>query len=90
MYLIISYDIRDDTRRLKIYKALKDHGQRVQFSVFECRMTKIQWLLLRQRLKGLLNGEEDSIRIYRLCETCLPKVERIGGEPIPDEETVVV
>jgi CRISPR/Cas system-associated endoribonuclease Cas2 len=36
MLYLISYDVSDDTRRRRVYEALKDFGRRVQYSVFEC------------------------------------------------------
>lgn len=90
MYLVISYDIKDDKRRLNIHKVLKNYGLWVQYSVFECDLKKTEYLYLRHRLKQLLDDEEDSIRFYRLCETCKPKIERIGGIVPREGVTVVV
>jgi CRISPR-associated protein Cas2 len=42
MYLVVSYDIHDDKRRNRIHKVLKNFGERIQFSVFECDLTKDQ------------------------------------------------
>lgn len=36
MFYLISYDIPDDRRRVRVAKTLKDYGDRVQYSVFEC------------------------------------------------------
>ncbi len=36
MFCIVSYDLPDDGRRLKLSKILLDFGDRVQYSVFEC------------------------------------------------------
>ncbi|MEW6376162.1 MAG: CRISPR-associated endonuclease Cas2, partial [Thermodesulfobacteriota bacterium] len=36
MFYVVSYDIPDDQRRIKIAKILEDFGDRVQYSVFEC------------------------------------------------------
>ncbi len=91
MYLVISYDIKDDKRRLNIHKALKDYGTWVQYSVFECNLKKTEYLYLRHRLKQLLGDDnEDSIRFYRLCEECQRKIERIGGSVPREGVTVVV
>src|SRR6185436_13646804 len=35
MLILVSYDIPDDRRRTKLANALKDFGERVQYSVFE-------------------------------------------------------
>ncbi|MFW5443046.1 MAG: CRISPR-associated endonuclease Cas2 [Methylococcaceae bacterium] len=37
---MIAYDISDHRQRRSIFNLLKDHGQRVQFSVFECELSK--------------------------------------------------
>ena len=90
MFVVISYDVKDDKRRLKIHKALKDYGEWVQYSVFECNIKKTDLLKLRHRLKKLLKDDEDSVRFYTLCQTCKPKVERIGGSMPREGNTVVV
>ena len=72
-FYLISYDIPDDKRRLKIARALEAHGERVQYSVFECTLRPEDLKRLRERLKPLLVLKEDDVRFYRLCETCLRK-----------------
>ncbi|ERT08746.1 CRISPR-associated endoribonuclease Cas2 [Lyngbya aestuarii BL J] len=80
MFVVISYDISEDKRRTKIHSILKSYGQWIQYSVFECDLTKTQYAKLRRRLSKQINAEKDSIRFYFLCECCHGKVERIGGE----------
>ncbi len=91
MFVVISYDIKDDERRNRIFKALKDYGQWVQFSVFECRLAEVQYLRLRNRLEHLIEKEKgDSIRFYFLCESDQKKIERIGGvQPLPEGAIVI-
>lgn len=91
MYIVISYDIKDDARRLKIFKALKDFGAWVQYSVFECNLSKTELLKLRHRLKQLTaEHPDDSVRLYSLCADCQSKIERIGGVRPPEEGSVIV
>lgn len=91
MFVVVSYDIKDDRRRGKIFKTLKNFGQWVQFSVFECDITKVDYLRMRDKLEKKINAEEgDSIRFYFLCENDLEKLERIGGvQPLPDDAIVL-
>ncbi len=84
MFVLITYDISEDKRRTKIHNILKSYGQWLQYSVFECDLTKAQYAKLRHRLNKQINGETDSILFYFLCECCHGKVERIGGEPLRD------
>jgi CRISPR-associated protein Cas2 len=91
MFIVISYDIKDDRRRGRIFKALKNFGQWMQYSVFECELDKMHFLKLRDRLDHLIDAkQDDSIRFYSLCESCKRQVERIGGEKPRKEGAVIV
>lgn len=85
-FVVISYDIPDNKRRLKVAKTLLDFGgERVQLSVFECYATSRNLDRLRERLQRLIVAEEDSIRFYLLCETCKPKALYMGqAKPIEE------
>lgn len=72
-FVVVSYDIPDDRRRTRVWKLLKDYGERVQYSVFECVLRPGDLKRLRERLKPLLVMEEDDVRFYRLCESCRRK-----------------
>jgi len=78
MFIVISYDIPDDRRRTKVMKALKDFGQHVQYSVFECDLKWDDYARLRQRLKKLVNPRQDNIRFYVLSQEDLKK-RRVWG-----------
>jgi len=71
--VVVSYDIPEDRRRTKVCNLLKDYGQRVQYSVFECELRPRDLQRLKERLKPLLDLEEDDVRFYRLCQECRPK-----------------
>ena len=91
MFIVVSYDIRDDKRRGRIFKTLKNFGQWMQYSVFECELEKMQFLKLKDRLDHVIDANEgDSIRFYFLCENCKQQVERIGGEKPRKEGAVIV
>ncbi len=75
---VICYDVSDDKRRRHIYELLKDHGQRMQYSIFECILNEKTFLRLRFNLRRLMNTAEDSIIIYPLCENCEDKVIAMG------------
>ncbi|MCL1467490.1 MULTISPECIES: CRISPR-associated endonuclease Cas2 [Argonema] len=85
MFVVVSYDISEDSRRTKVHSVLKSYGQWMQFSVFECDLTETQYAKLRSRLAKLIKPESDSIRFYFLCACCQGKVERIGGEAVRDD-----
>ena len=78
MLYLISYDIPDDTRRVRIADTLKDFGRRVQYSVFEALLDDELLERLRERLRRVIDDEDDSVRIYRLCAECEKLVEILG------------
>ena len=91
MFVVVSYDIKADKRRSRIFKTLKNFGQWMQYSVFECEVDKMNFLKLKDRLDHLIDAEEDdSIRFYFLCESCKRQVERVGGEKPREEGAVII
>lgn len=90
MRWLVAYDVTDDRRRLEIARLLEDHGQRVQFSVFECDLDERAQLRLRRKLVALLDQSADSVRIYGLCRRCRGAVEVLGTGPIREEQRVQV
>lgn len=81
----------DDKRRNKIAEILKDYGRRVQYSVFECKLSE---KALRKMVKELLKYvkvEEDSLRLYRLCRGCKNNIKTYGiSTPCIDDEGPIV
>lgn len=75
----MSYDIKDDDRRNKVCNELKNLGNHVQYSVFECDLNKDQIKDLQGRLGNFIKKNEDSIRYYFLCGSCLARM-RIQGK----------
>lgn len=91
MFVVISYDIQDDRRRLKVAQKLEDYGTRVQYSVFECVLEEEKFRELRGGLFSLIERQEDSLRFYNLCDSCLKKVNIQGiGEVTKDVEVYIV
>ncbi|MCC6165696.1 MAG: CRISPR-associated endonuclease Cas2 [Caldilineaceae bacterium] len=91
-FVVISYDIPDNKRRLKVAKLLLDYGaERVQRSVFELYVTPQHLERLQARLAKLHKAEEDSIRFYFLCAACRPKVVYWGlAQPIDEPGLLII
>jgi CRISPR-associated protein Cas2 len=91
MFYAISYDISDDRRRLKVAKALKDFGQRVQLSVFEAHLEPSELGRLQKRLTLLLDLAQDSVRFYPLCAACVPGIQVRGqGLVTQDPDFIII
>ena len=73
MLTIVCYDVNTETRegrrRLRrVAKVCEGIGQRVQKSVFECRVDRMQYEELERRLLAEINAQEDCLRLYRLAD----------------------
>lgn len=71
MLVLIVYDVATSdeggSKRLRrVARACQDYGQRVQKSVFECKVGAAEWAALRTRLLQEMKPELDSIRFYFL------------------------
>jgi CRISPR-associated protein Cas2 len=94
MLVLIVYDVATSDeggpRRLRrVARACMDYGQRVQKSVFECKVGPTEWEALRGRLLDEMSEERDSLRFYFLeADT---RVEHYGAnEPIDMDGPLVV
>ena len=91
MLIAVAYDVRDDKRRTRLSDALQNYGKRVQLSVFECLLEEPQVERLRMTVAKIIATEEDTVRIYRLCGVCEPKVEVVGvGIRTEDPDVYIV
>ncbi len=86
---VIAYDIPNNRRRTKIHKLLRGYGDWTQYSLFECWLSKRQLVELRARLNRLLVPEEDTVRLYGLCRSCIGAVVTIGSAK-PHEALVMI
>lgn len=87
MEWLVTYDVAVETaagrRRLRrVAKLCEAHGQRVQYSVFECRLTDGQFAMLWTRLLDVIDPETDSLRAYRLPEA-RDRYLQVAGKPLP-------
>ena len=95
MFVLVSYDVstqdKAGRRRLRrVAKICKNHGQRVQYSVFECLVDPAQWTLFRQELVDQIDPETDSLRFYYLGSNWRRRVEHVGAKPAVDMEGLLM
>ena len=77
-FFIIAYDISENRRRSKIAKLMESLGFRVQGSVFEGWLTEAEFVVLKKKTEKIIQPDEDSVRIYKLCAVCCQKIVIIG------------
>ncbi len=91
MFFMISYDVVDDKKRLRLMNLLKDYGTRVQKSVFECNLKEDVYSRLKAEIEKIIDRKKDRVRYYRLCEVCVGRVEISGwGEVTEDDEFILI
>ena len=91
MFVLVSYDVKTSdpggARRLRrVARVCRNHGQRVQYSVFECIVEPAQWTMMRQMLIDEIDEDSDSLRFYFLGSNWRHKVEHIGAKETVDQE----
>lgn len=91
MMVLVTYDVRTEVpggkkRLRRVAKICQDHGQRVQYSVFECLVDPAQWTSLKNRLMDEIDSEQDSLRFYYLGANWKHRVEHLGAKPAYDPE----
>lgn len=95
MLVLVTYDVSTQdsagkTRLRKVAKECVNYGQRVQNSVFECILDASQTLLLKEKLRTLINEETDSLRFYYLGNKYNTKVEHFGAKQAYEAEGILI
>lgn len=86
---LITYDIVDNAKRLKLSKLLQDYGDRVQKSVFEADLTTTEVSEILRRAAPWV-APADSLRLYPTCASCRKGVRSLGQDVIESDETLCI
>lgn len=83
MLILVTYDVSTETtegrRRLRrAAKVCLNYGQRVQKSVFECKVDQAGYEALQRELLKIIDQDEDNLRFYRLNEPLEKNVLEFG------------
>jgi CRISPR-associated protein Cas2 len=95
MFVLICYDVETLTnhgkRRLrKLAKACESKGQRVQKSLFECKLEKATYLEFENYLLKIIDPKKDSLRIYHIDEDGVKKIKNFGITEVLDFEDPLI
>jgi CRISPR-associated protein Cas2 len=96
MHLLITYDVatssEEGKKRLRrMAKVCLDYGQRVQNSVFECKVDAATYVVMKQRIMEILDVAHDSVRFYNLGKVWDERVEHFGIKPsLNMDQTLIV
>lgn len=60
---IVTYDIGDQKRWRRVFKAMHGYGDWIQLSVFQCRLSRWRRAELETRLRELVKNGEDHVLV---------------------------
>ena len=91
---LIAYDIADPKRWRTVHRLMLGAGDPLQYSVFRCELSRVERILLLERLTPVINHKEDRIMVVDLGprDTVLEPVEFFGASPLtmPERGPVIV
>jgi len=94
MMVLVSYDVSIDEngqkRLRRVARVCQNYGQRVQYSMFECRLDPALWVEVKAKLIKEINPETDSLRFYFLGSNWKRRVEHVGAKPSRDPDAPLI
>ncbi len=66
---VVCYDIRDDRRLPKVFNTIRNYGDLLQYSVFECQWTPIDLARCRHELSEIIKQDADQVLFVDLGST---------------------
>lgn len=78
--VIVAYDIADRRRWRKVLSIVEGYGDRLQLSVFQCRLTARRRVELAARLEQEIHRDQDSVVLLDLgpAESVTMRIESLG------------
>ena len=83
-WYLVCYDVRDPARLRRAAKHLEGYGERVQYSVFRCWLTRPEVERLRWELTEILRGEDD-LALIPICSSCAAGIRGHGAGEGPGQ-----
>jgi CRISPR-associated protein Cas2 len=65
-HTLVSYDICEPRRLQKVHSIMQGYGDGFQYSVFICQLSEKDFAILREKLKDIINHDEDQIVMIKL------------------------
>lgn len=66
---LVCYDIRDDKRLRRVFRTMRDFGDHLQYSIFECQLNAIDLARCRHALSQIIKHTEDQVLFVDLGPT---------------------
>lgn len=89
-FYVVTYDISDDRRRNNVVKLLESIGTRMNYSVFECMLTDVQFRKMVDSLAKLVVRGADWVNIYPICTECYARIRYIPSSKDKEPVKIIV
>lgn len=63
---LVTYDIRDAKRLRKVFKTMRNWGDHLQYSVFECQLSQHDLIRLKAELADIIHLGDDQVLFVNL------------------------
>lgn len=91
---IICYDVTDNKRLRRLYNKMRGHGDRMQYSLFFCQLSKMQVEILIGEILSIINENEDRVMIVDMGDnqsTVEKSVSFLGVKgKIPERAAIII
>ena len=90
---VVAYDIGDPKRWRAVFNLMRGHGEWLQLSVFQCRLSRRRHAELVATLDQIIHHEQDHVLLLDLgpAEGVVPRVVSLGKDfkPVQREPIIV-
>lgn len=90
---LVTYDISDQKRWRRVFRVMQGHGEWLQLSVFQCRLSERRHAELVALLDGIIHHADDHVLLMDLgpADRVTPRVVSLGKsfEPVVREPIVI-
>ncbi len=63
---LVCYDITNDKRLRRVFRLCRDYGEHLQYSIFECDLTRQERAEMEAKLNEMIHHDEDQVLFVSL------------------------
>ena len=86
---VVAYDIASNKRRSHLVKLLEQYGTRINYSVFECMLTRQQKTHIINSINDIIDHKKDQVALYTICVDCYAQTEYLPPQKTKPSIVVV-
>ena len=77
---VVAYDISSRRRWRRVFRTMEGYGERLQLSLFQCRLSAKQHMKMIAKLSDLINHDQDHVVILDIgpANAVEPRVRSLG------------